>query len=139
MIALTPYQKDVRYVFDTIYRPMLARVTGGTAAQGYRFPTRKEADAEAWECARLHAGLWPRNAVFKIVDSAETDPWKEWRGNPNSPNANDRKKASVSTFVVRSTTNEVYDHRNRYFIPEPWATQLGFVNARFAANMSQEW
>lgn len=139
MIALTPYQKDVKYFFDTIYRPMLARVTGGAASQGYRFPTRKEADEEARECARLHAGLLPRNRVFEVVDNEELDPWKDWRGNPNTPNQNDRRKASVHTYVVKTTTREVYDHRNRYFIPEPWARQLGFTNALWAARLSPDW
>lgn len=139
MLALTPFQKDVKAFYDTIYRPMLMRVYGGPVTPNTRYPDRKSAEAEAWECARLHAGLLPRNKFFEVVDDKELDPWKAWRGNPNSPNPNDRAKAAVSTFVVRTTTREVYDHRNRYFVPEPWAKQLGFVNALWAARLSPDW
>jgi hypothetical protein len=137
-IPLTQYQKDAKYFFDSIYKPMLARVTGGSAAQGYRFPSPKEANKEAWECAYLHAGLLPRNAVYSVTDTPP-DPWASWRGSPTDPNLESRKKNIVKTYVVNIKTNQVYDHRIRYFVPEPWATQLGFTNARFAANMSPDW
>jgi len=135
MIALTQFQKDVKYFFDTIYRPMLAKVTGGSASLGYRFPTRKEGDAEAMECARLHAGLL--RGRMKVVDTPP-DPWKDWRGKKTDPNAGVRKQASVKTYVV-DENGAVYDHRIRYFIPEPFATQLGFTNVRWAANLSKDW
>jgi len=135
MIALTQFQKDVKYFFDTIYRPMLAKVTGGSASLGYRFPTRKEGDAEAWECAKLHAGLL--KGRMKVVDTAP-DPWASWRGKKNDPNPGIRKQASVKTYVV-DQNGAVYDHRTRYFIPEPFATQLGFTNARWAAALSKDW
>jgi len=135
MIAITKKQRDVKYFFDTIYRPMLAKVTGGAASLGYRFPTRKEGDAEAMECARLHAGLL--DGTIKVVDTPP-DPWASWRGKKTDPNAGIRKQAAVKTYVVDSH-GAVYDHRIRYFIPEPFATQLGFTNARWAANLSKDW
>lgn len=135
MIAITKKQRDVKYFFDTIYRPMLAKVTGGAASLGYRFPTRKEGDAEAMECARLHAGLL--DGTMKVIDTPP-DPWASWRGKKTDPNAGIRKQAAVKTYVVDSN-GSVYDHRIRYFIPEPFATQLGFTNARWAANLSKDW
>lgn len=135
MIAITKKQRDVKYFFDTIYRPMLAKVTGGAASLGYRFPTRKEGDAEAMECARLHAGLL--DGTMKVIDTPP-DPWASWRGKKTDPNAGIRKQAAVKTYVVDSK-GAVYDHRIRYFIPEPFATQLGFTNARWAANLSKDW
>ena len=138
MLALTSFQKDIKAFYQSIYRPMLLKISGGPVTPNTRYPDRKAAEAEAWECAKLHAGLLPRNKVFEIVDDVQLDPWKSWRGNPNSPNPNDRAKSAVSTFVVR-TTREVYDHRNRYFIPQPWAKQLGFVNAAWAERLSPDW
>lgn len=135
MIAITKKQRDVKYYFETIYRPMLAKVTGGAASLGYRFPTRKEGDAEAMECARLHAGLL--DGTMKVIDTPP-DPWASWRGKKTDPNAGIRKQAAVKTYVVDSN-GSVYDHRIRYFIPEPFATQLGFTNARWAANLSKDW
>ena len=114
---------------------MLAKVTGGAASLGYRFPTRKEGDAEAMECARLHAGLL--DGTMKVIDTPP-DPWASWRGKKADPNAGIRKQAAVKTYVVDSN-GAVYDHRTRYFIPEPFATQLGFTNARWAANLSKDW
>lgn len=135
MIAITKKQRDVKYFFDTIYRPMLAKVTGGAASLGYRFPTRKEGDAEAMECAKLHSGLL--DGTMKVIDTPP-DPWASWRGKKTDPNAGIRKQAAVKTYVVDSN-GTVYDHRIRYFIPEPFATQLGFTNARWAANLSKDW
>lgn len=131
VVPLTQFQRDTKRLYDTLYRAILARVTGGSAGDGYRFPTAKEANAEAWECARLHAGLLPRNNVFRIVDDPVNDPWKQWRGNPNDSNPEIKKKSSVSTYVIKTQTNEVYDHRTRYAIKEPWAFRLGFLNPIF--------
>jgi hypothetical protein len=105
MIALTQYQKDIKYFFNTIYRPMLARVTGGAASLGYRFPTRKEGDAEAWECAKLHTGLL--KGRMKITDVGP-DPWADWRGKKDSPNPGVRKQASVNTYVVDENGNVLF-------------------------------
>jgi hypothetical protein len=44
----------------------------------------------------------------------------------------------VNTYVV-DENGKVYDHRIRYFIPEPFAAQLGFTNARWAENLSKDW
>lgn len=135
MIAITPFQRNVKFFYDTIYRPMLAKVTGGPWTPNSRFPTRVEAEAEAWECARLHAGLMTK--VWKVTDTPP-DPWASWRGNPNTKNPNDRKKARVVTYVV-TDKGEVYDHRARYFVPQPYADQLGFTNAIWAERLSPDW
>ena len=135
MIAITPFQKNVKFFFNTIYRPMLARIVGGIVTPNTRFPDRKAADAEAWECARLHAGL-----VMKLwsISNTPPDPWESWRGNPNTKNPDDRKKARVKTYVV-TDKGEVYDHRTRYFIPQPFADKLGFSNPTWAERLSPDW
>jgi len=47
VVPLTQFQRDTKRLYDTLYRAILAKVTGGSAKQGYRFPTSKEANAEA--------------------------------------------------------------------------------------------
>jgi hypothetical protein len=74
---------------------------------------------------------------MKVVDTPP-DPWADWRGKKTSPNPGVRKQASVNTYVV-DENGKVYDHRIRYFIPEPFAAQLGFTNARWAENLSKDW
>ena len=136
VVPLTQFQRDTKNLYNSVYRGILVSVFDPKApvSPNSRFPTRKAAEAEAWECARLHAGLLPRNNVFRIVDDAVNDPWKDWRGKPTDSNPEIKKRASVSTYVVKNSDDSVYDHRNRYVIKEPWAFRLGFLNPIFTWN-----
>lgn len=135
MIAITQLQKNTKYFYQTIYRSMLAKMVGGPVTPNTRFPTKEKADAEAWECAKLHAAL---TMNLWSISNTPPDPWASWRGNPNTKNPDDRKKARVSTYVI-TDNGEVYDHRARYFIPQPWADRLGFSNPTWAERLSPDW
>lgn len=145
---------DAELVFNKFYKPLLMRVVvcqpdkyrtpeamescaASAKSHGYRFPSPKEANAEAWESARLHAGLMKRNG-WKIVDNAETDPWTSWRCLPPSCNMGTNEevvaKSKVRSYVVDAAGN-VYDHRTRYFIRPDWAKALGKINPRFSVTL----
>lgn len=147
--TVTQMDKDTKLLFNQFYKPLLASVTFCTPAKnptpdsmakcaeqaktwGHRFPTPKEADAEAWQCARLHAGLLPYNG-WKIIDDAATDPWTAWRClEPTchmGTNEETIAKSTVRSYVV-DATGAVYDHRTRYFIRPDWAKALGKINTR---------
>ena len=146
--------KDARVLFNQFYKPLVNNVVFCSASKnptpaamqkcekqakdwGHRFPTAKEADAEAWESARLHAGLMKRNG-WKIVDDAATDPWTAWRClEPTchmGTNEETIAKSIVRSYVV-DADGKVYDHRTRYFIRPDWAKALGKVNTRFGVDL----
>ena len=152
--AQTPvsqFEKDTQLLYNQFYRPLLMRVVvclpnkyptaaameacaKEAASQGYRFPSPKEANAEAMESAKLHAGLLKRNG-WKIVDDAATDPWTSWRCLPPTCNMGTNEeivaKSTVRTYVV-DADGKVFDHRMRYFIRPDWAKTLGKINPRFS-------
>lgn len=148
----TQYEQDVKKLYDVIYRPIIFKVLAcpearfpdpakraeceaSTKAVGIRFYNKAVARAEAMECARLHAGLLARNAVYKIVDDAATDPWTAWRcPECTGTNQEDVAKRSVRSYVVDNNGN-IYDHRTRYFLPPFYAKKLGLTNPRFSVTM----
>ncbi len=150
--AQTPYEKDVKRLYDVVYKPITfavlacpdsrypdpvkrAECEASTKSVGIRFYSKAVARAEAMECARFHAGLLARNAVYKIVDDAATDPWTAWRCPAcTGTNQEDVAKRSVNSYVLDNNGN-IYDHRTRYFIPPFYAKKLGKINPRFSVTM----
>lgn len=154
MAQPTQYETDVQKLYQVIYWPILQKVTPCLkskfpdpvkraacekqhAAIGLRFSSEEQGRAEALECSRFHAGLLARNAIYKIVDDAATDPWTSWRclaPTCNSTNQEIVAKSSVRSYVL-DNNNNLYDHRMRYFIPPFYATKLGKVNPTFAVTL----
>ena len=153
MTADAQSDRDVQILFKQYYQPLLASVTFCTPAKNptpaamekcvamakdwkHRFPSAKEADAEAMESATLHANLLRKR--WKIVDDAATDPWTSWRCLPPTCNVGTNEetiaKSSVRSYVV-DEAGEVYDHRMRYFIRPDWAKALGKINTRNAVTL----
>lgn len=150
--TLTQFEIDTNRLYKIIYKPILDKVVVCTASKypdataraacetqarswGYRFASQADGNAEAKECAKLHAGLLEGTREFKIIDDAATDPWTAWRClTCTDTNLENVAKRSVRTYVV-DKAGTVYDHRMRYFIPPFYATKLGKLNPTFAVTM----
>lgn len=129
IIPVTDFQRKKNNLYNNLYWPIMQRIIppSNMPKANVRFKDAAACRAEAWAMAHLHAALLPQFGTLTIVQDLENDPWSNWRLGSNNVDGKQRARAA-GFYIVDTKTGAVYDHRNRYCIPEPWAYQLGFVN-----------